>query len=186
MTMKEELATSNKISQIATHISDILSILGIKDGECLENTPLRVAKMYCHELLRNVTTDISELDKQMKLFPHKTHEWLIEKDVEITVPVKSVCAHHLMPFIGSVKITYKPNDCIIGLSKIPRVVDFFSRKPQLQENLTAEIGEYLFNLLNPEYLDVMMTCEHTCVSMRGPEVPCSTTTHWRKVGEDFE
>lgn len=180
--MKEELQKSNKISQIATHVSDILSILGIEDGECLENTPLRVAKMYVNEVFANVETDISVLDNQIKLFdtPTRKDPWLTDNKVTITVPVKSMCAHHLMPFMGKVTITYEPNFFVIGLSKIPRVVDFFSRKPQLQENLTAEIGEYLYGELNPKWLEVEMTCEHTCVSVRGPEVPCETTTHWRR------
>lgn len=180
--MKEELHKSNKISQIATHISGILSILGIKDEECLENTPLRVAKMFVNELFKNTETDISVLDKQIKVFPHKVTDFCTEEDIKITVPVKSSCSHHLMPFMGEVTITYRPTYRIIGLSKIPRVVDFFSRKPQLQESLTAEIGNYLFELLQPEYLDVFMTCEHTCVSNRGPEVPCATDTHWRREG----
>lgn len=160
------------IMQIAEHISAISSLLGIEVTESNKDTPIRVAKMYCNELFKNRNNlNIEELDKSMKVFPAKNHNL-----VTVEVPVNSMCEHHWMPFMGKVKITYIPEDTIIGLSKIPRVVDFFSHKPQLQEQLTAEIGEYLVSVIQPRYLSVEMTCSHTCVSMRGIKTPCETTT----------
>ena len=98
------------------------------------------------------------------------------------IEFSSTCEHHWLPFMGVAEVSYIPSDTIIGLSKIPRVVKYFSQKPQLQENLTNEIGEYLFNLLNPKWIKVTLIATHTCVMCRGAESNCETETvyeRWR-------
>ena len=166
------MADNELIEKIATHISAISSLLGLNITESNKDTPNRVAKMYCNELFRNRNNlHLSELDAKMKVFPAENNN-----PVTVKVPVNSVCEHHWLPFMGEVTVTYIPNDKIIGLSKIPRVVDFFSKKPQLQERLTTEIGEYLVSVIEPKYLCVRMVASHTCVSMRGAKSPCETTT----------
>ena len=160
------------IKEIEGHISAISSLLGFPITESNKDTPHRVAKMYCNELFANRNNlNIEKLNEKMKVFPAENNN-----PVSVTVPFNSVCEHHWLPFMGNVTVTYIPKNTIIGLSKIPRVVKFFSKKPQLQERLTTEIGEYLISIIDPEYLKVEITATHTCVSIRGIESPCETTT----------
>ena len=167
------------VKEIAGHISAISSLLGFPVTESNKDTPLRVAKMYCNELFRNRNNrHLNELNAKMKVFPAENHN-----PVSVEVPVNSSCEHHWLPFMGNVVVTYVPKDKIIGLSKIPRVVDYFSKKPQLQERLTTEIGEYLVSVIDPEYLSVRMVATHTCVSIRGAKSPCNTTTVYEYGGE---
>lgn len=167
------------VKEIAGHISAISSLLGFPVTESNKDTPLRVAKMYCNELFRNRNNrHLDELNAKMKVFPAENHN-----PVSVEVPVNSSCEHHWLPFMGNVVVTYVPKDKIIGLSKIPRVVDYFSKKPQLQERLTTEIGEYLVSVIDPEYLSVRMVATHTCVSIRGAKSPCKTTTVYEYGGE---
>lgn len=172
-----------KIIEIAQHISEIMEILEIPSNPSTEGTPMRVAKMYVNEVFanRNNANIKEELDDKMKTFPttneapvgYDTDEFIIVKDI----PFFSMCEHHFMPFMGKVTVGYVPGDKIIGLSKIPRVVKYFSKKPQLQERLGNEICEYLDNLLDPRALFVRITdCTHTCVTARGIETYCSTDT----------
>lgn len=167
------------VKEIAGHIGAISSLLGFPVTESNKDTPLRVAKMYCNELFRNRNNrHLNELNAKMKVFPAENHN-----PVSVEVPVNSSCEHHWLPFMGNVVVTYVPKDKIIGLSKIPRVVDYFSKKPQLQERLTTEIGEYLVSVIDPEYLSVRMVATHTCVSIRGAKSPCKTTTVYEYGGE---
>lgn len=174
----------NKVEEIKKHIESISKILDIPVTDSNENTPLRVAKMYCNELFKNRNNNnLEDLNSKMKLFdysPKGDPQPVTMRNIEF----HSTCEHHWLPFMGIAEISYLPNKKIIGLSKIPRVVKFFSQKPQLQENLTNEIGEYLFNLLDPLYLKVVLTATHTCVMCRGAESDCETETSYKKV-RDF-
>ena len=166
----------NKVEEIKNHIEAISEILGFEKTDSNENTPLRVAKMYCNELFKNRNNNnIEELNSQMKLFnytPCGNVQPITMRDIEF----HSTCEHHWLPFMGVAEVSYIPSEKIIGLSKIPRVVKYFSQKPQLQEKLTNEIGEYLFNLLKPQWISVKLTATHTCVMCRGAESNCSTET----------
>ncbi len=165
----------NKVEEIKKHIEAIADILGIEKTESNENTPLRVAKMYCNELFANRNNNnIEELNSRMKLFSCENSGSILVRDIKFS----SVCEHHWMPFMGVASVEYQPNEKIIGLSKIPRVVKYFSKKPQLQERLTKEIGEYLVQLLKPKSLKVTLTATHTCVMCRGAESDCNTTTYF--------
>ena len=174
----------NKIEEIKKHIEAISDILGLEKTDSNENTPLRVAKMYCNELFKNRNNEnINELNSQMKLFdyiPVGVTQPIIMRGIEF----HSTCEHHWLPFMGVAEVSYKPTNKIIGLSKIPRVVKYFSQKPQLQEKLTNEIGEYLFNLLQPEWIQVKLTATHTCVMCRGAESDCETETMYVKCTTD--
>ena len=105
--------------------------------------------------------------------------------VEINkIPVRSVCEHHLLPFFGFAEIKYIPkNGKILGLSKFARIVDFFARKPQVQENLTSEIADYLWKTLSPVGLEVSLECTHTCMTIRGVKADSSTTKTTAKRGD---
>lgn len=160
------------IKEIAVHISAISSLLGIEVTDSNKDTPVRVAKMYCNELFKSRNNEgKEELDSKMAVFPAESND-----PVTVEVPFYSICEHHWLPFFGTVSVTYVPDKTIIGLSKIPRVIEYFSKKPQLQERFTTEIGEYLVSAIDPKYLSVRVVAEHTCVSMRGAKSPCKTST----------
>ena len=174
----------NKVEAIKEHIEAIMKILDIPITESNKNTPLRVAKMWCNELFQNRNNaNLEELNSRMKVFPNDySSDMVIVKDI----PFHSTCEHHWLPFSGVVTVGYVPNETIIGLSKIPRVVRFFSRKPQLQEKLTTEIAEYLWDILEPHALFVEVESKHQCVMCRGAESDCSTKTYFKKCNKGFE
>lgn len=174
----------NKVEDIKEHVEAIMNILGIQETESNKNTPLRVAKMWCNELFLNRNNNnIEELNARMKTFPNEYQsDIVIVKDIDFD----SICEHHWLPFSGTVTVGYVPNYRVIGLSKIPRVVKYFSKKPQLQEQLTTEIGEYLYNLLEPHAIFVEVKSKHQCVKCRGAESDCTTRTSYKRVNAGFE
>ena len=174
----------NKVEAIKEHIEEIMRILEIPITESNKNTPLRVAKMWCNELFVNRNNaNIEELKSRMKTFPNEySSDMVIVRDIDFD----SICEHHWLPFSGKVTVGYVPNDKVIGLSKVPRVVKYFSKKPQLQEQLTTEIGEFLFDLLEPHALFVEVEATHQCVKCRGAESNCSTRTYYKRTNNGFE
>ena len=175
---------NNKVEEIKEHVKSIMEILEIPITESNKNTPLRIAKMYCNELFVNRNNaNIEELKARMKTFPNEySSDMVIVRDIDFD----SICEHHWLPFSGKVTVGYVPNDKVIGLSKIPRVVKYFSKKPQLQEQLTTEIGEFLFDLLEPHALFVEVEATHQCVKCRGAESNCSTRTYYKRTNNGFE
>lgn len=162
------------IKEIEGHISAISSLLDIPVTASNRDTPHRVAKMYCSELFKNRNNaHFDELVDKMALFdaPQNAGQVSVE-DVEFW----SVCEHHWLPFGGTCSVTYLPDKHIVGLSKIPRVVKYYSAQPQLQEKLTNDIGNFLCGLIQPKYLKVEMVAKHTCVMCRGAESNCLTRT----------
>lgn len=157
----------------------MVDILGIHITESNKDTPRRIAKMLNEEVFCNRNNhNIEELNNKMTLFDNenKGSDNIIKvSDIEFS----SMCEHHWMPFFGTVYVEYVPDEKIIGLSKIPRVVKYFSKKPQLQERLTEEIGKYLVQLLNPKRLEVIVVATHTCVKCRGIETDCETRTGFK-------
>lgn len=180
------MTDERKIELIKEHVGGIFDILGLEITESSKDTPLRVAKMYFNELFKNRNNHNieEELNSKMKLFPC-TPKGTVQPITVRGIEFNSVCEHHWLPFMGVAEISYKPLNQIIGLSKIPRVVKYFSQKPQLQENLTNEIGEYLFNLIKPEWVKVKLIATHTCVMCRGAESECETETVYEKYNTDI-
>ena len=174
----------NKVEAIKEHIEAIMDILEIPRTESNKNTPLRVAKMWCNELFVNRNNNnIEDLKARMKTFPNEYgSDIVIVKDIDFN----SICEHHWLPFSGKVTVGYVPSDRVIGLSKIPRVVKYFSKKPQLQEQLTTEIGEFLLDLLKPHALFIEVESTHQCVKCRGAESDCVTRTSYCRVQEGYE
>ncbi len=129
--------------------------------EGLLNTPDRVSRMY-GELLSGYTIDpIAMINDAM--FEAEVDEMVIVRNIEFS----SLCEHHMLPFIGHAHIAYLPNGKVIGLSKIPRVVDMFARRLQIQENMTRQIADFLMGVLNPHGVAVVVDARHMCASMRG-------------------
>jgi len=132
--------------------------------EGLRETPDRVARM-CEEIFGGLDEDPAEhLSKQ---FPAKDCETVIEKDIVFY----STCEHHLLPFFGKAHIAYIPNGKVAGLSKLPRTVEVYARRPQLQEQMTNQIADAIERHLSPKGVMVMLEAEHTCMTMRGVKKP---------------
>ncbi len=129
--------------------------------EGLLHTPERVARMY-EELLAGYRTDPVELVNDA-LFEVKYDEMVIVRDIEFY----SLCEHHMLPFIGRAHVAYLPSDRVIGLSKIPRIVDMFARRLQVQERMTRQIADFIHELLHPQGVAVVMEALHLCSMMRG-------------------
>ena len=167
----------NKVEAIKEHVEEIMKILGLPITESNKGTPLRVAKMWCNELFENRNDNhLEELNSRMKLFPNNCSSGMV---IVRNIDFNSTCEHHWLPFSGKVTVGYVPDEKIIGLSKIPRVVRYFSRRPQLQEQLTTQIGDYLCAVLKPLALYVVIESTHQCVKCRGAESDCSTITSYK-------
>jgi GTP cyclohydrolase I len=164
-------------------IHSMLRELGEDPGrDGLIRTPSRVARS-----LRFLTSGYrQELDKVLNgaLFPVAYDEMVIVKDIEVF----SLCEHHLLPFFGRCHVAYIPNQKVIGLSKIPRVVDVFAKRLQIQERLTMQIAEALMERIKPQGVGVIIEAKHLCMIMRGVEKQNSVavTSHMMGVFRDCE
>ena len=131
------------------------------DREGLKNTPDRVARMYT-ELLSGYTTDPEQVVNGA-LFEVKYDEMVIVRDIEFY----SLCEHHMLPFLGRAHVAYIPAGRVIGLSKIPRIVDMYARRLQVQERMTRQIADFLQTTLQPQGVAVVVEAVHLCSMMRG-------------------
>lgn len=160
-----------QVARIASHYTDILQALGEDPArEGLLKTPERVAKAL-QFLTHGYDIDAAEVLRGA-MFEEDYSQMVVVKDIE----VYSMCEHHMLPFFGKAHIAYIPNGHIVGLSKIPRVVDIFARRLQVQERLTNEIRDCIQETLNPVGVAVVMECKHMCMAMRGVQKQNSVTT----------
>ena len=156
---------------LETATLQILKALGENPArEGLQKTPLRVARSL-RELTSGYDADLKKVFNGA-FFKAKYHEMVIVRDISFY----SLCEHHMLPFFGKAHIAYIPGASIVGLSKIPRLVEAFSRRLQVQERLTVEIAGTLFKELKPRGVGVVMEAEHLCVSMRGVKNETSFAT----------
>lgn len=166
------------IDGIASHYKDILKHLGEDPNrEGLEKTPYRVAKALKF-LTQGYELDPSEILKSA-MFTEDYKQMVIVKDIE----VYSMCEHHMLPFFGKAHVAYIPDGSIVGLSKIPRVVDAFARRLQVQERLTYDIRDCIQNTLKPMGVAVVIEAQHMCMQVRGVEKQNSVTTTSAFTGE---
>jgi len=160
-----------KENNIENNYREILKDLGEDPNrEGLIKTPERVSKAMKF-LTNGYEVDPDQIVKQA-IFHEEYSEMVLVKDIEIY----SLCEHHILPFFGKAHIAYVPNGKIVGLSKIPRVVDTFSRRLQVQERLTIEIRDCLQRTLEPKGVAVVLECSHMCMQMRGVQKQNSATT----------
>jgi len=168
---KRDLYNQKTISELALHYKEILKLIGENpDREGLEKTPERVAKAM--QFLTHGYDLVPEDILRSAMFKEDYRQMVLVKDIE----VYSMCEHHMIPFFGRAHVAYIPNGHIVGLSKIPRVVDAFARRLQVQERLTTQIKDAINNTLKPLGVAVVIEAQHMCMSMRGIQKQNSVTT----------
>ena len=168
--MRKSHTVDESIAFIQPRVKDILtSIQEDPTREGLIDTPKRYAKSM-QFLTSGYRTSVKEIVGSA-LFASGSSEMVIVRDIELY----SLCEHHLLPFFGKAHVAYIPNKKIIGLSKIPRIVDVFARRLQVQERLTAQIADALVEVLKPQGVAVVIEAAHFCMMMRGVEKQNSQT-----------
>ena len=168
-----QLSDSEKIETIKEDVKNILYTLGMDlSDDSLKDTPERVAKMFVKEIFGGLNPEnkpkASTFDNK-----YKYGEMLVEKNIILY----STCEHHLLPIVGKAHIAYISNETVIGLSKMNRIVDYFAKRPQVQERLTMQIVKELQEVLNTEDVACVIDAKHLCVNSRGiRDIDCSTVT----------
>lgn len=161
-----------KIDLIAAKFAEIMSILGLDlTNDSLQETPQRIARMYVNEVFSGLQPDffprITVIENEMQY-----DQMVVIQDIEVL----SVCEHHFQTIDGRATVAYIPNRQVIGLSKINRIVQFFSRRPQVQERLTKQIADCLKYILGTDHVAVHITAKHFCVAARGVQDTSSFTS----------
>lgn len=168
-----DLSDDEKIERISEHFAEIMNIIGLDlTDDSLQGTPRRVAKMYIKEIFSGLNP---KNKPAVTLFENKYQyrNMLVEKGI----PVQSYCEHHFQSITGRAHVAYIPNGKVVGLSKLNRIVDYYARRPQVQERLTIQIAEELRNVLNTDDIAVYLDAKHMCVEARGIQHNgCSTVT----------
>ncbi len=177
-----------RIGRIAGHVRGMLTELGLDlADDNLRETDRRVAKMYL-EMFHGLEEGA---EPKVTTFPNDEHYSAMVMEKQI--PFYSMCAHHLVPFYGHAHLAYIPNDHILGLSKFARILEFYAKRPQLQERLTEQVANFLETRLKPQGVMVVIEARHLCVEMRGVKKPGAVTVtsairgifHQKPVREEF-
>jgi GTP cyclohydrolase I len=166
-----EKTDEEKIAIIEPHFRAIMETLGMDlNDDSLRGTPLRVAKMYVKELFQGLNPANMP---SMTLFENKFqyNEMLVEKNINFYTN----CEHHFVPFFGKAHVAYISSGKVIGLSKLNRLVEYFSKRPQVQERLTMQVGKALQTVLQTQDVAIMMDAKHLCVASRGVKDDSSNT-----------
>ena len=166
-----KISDDAKVAIIEKHFEKIMNTLGLDlTDDSLKGTPHRVAKMYVREIFHGLKPEnkprISVFDNKFKY-----GEMLVEKNIQVT----STCEHHFLPVMGKAHVAYISSGKVIGLSKLNRIVDYFARRPQVQERMTVQIAAMLKEVLNTEDVAVLIDAKHYCVACRGIQDESSTT-----------
>ncbi|MDO6812838.1 GTP cyclohydrolase I FolE [Tenacibaculum soleae] len=165
------VSDEEKKQKIAMHFKEIMKTMGLDlDDDSLKGTPNRFAKMYIDEIFSGLNP---KNKPKIALFDNKYqyNQMLVEKDITFY----SNCEHHFVPIIGKAHIAYISSGKVIGLSKLNRIVQYFAKRPQVQERLTNQIAKELKEILNTENVAVIIDAKHLCVSSRGVEDNASST-----------
>ncbi len=159
-----------RIKAVAEHVGKILDLLNLdRHDPNLVGTPERVAKLYL-EMFHGL---VEGAEPEVTTFPNEENyqAMVMERDI----PFYSLCAHHLVPFYGHAHIAYIPNRKIVGLSKLPHLLEFYAQRPQIQERLTEQVADCLWGKLQPLGAMVVIEARHLCVEMRGVKKPGALT-----------
>ncbi|UOF01614.1 GTP cyclohydrolase I FolE [Bdellovibrio reynosensis] len=166
------LSNEEKIEKITEKFTEIMEVLGLDlTDDSLGDTPRRVAKMYVNEVFAGL--DAKKFPKMTVIENKMNYDQMI---VVQSISCLSFCEHHFLPIDGFATVAYIPNQKVIGLSKINRIVQYFARRPQVQERLTKQIADCLQYILGTEHVAVHINAKHYCVVMRGIEDTGSTTS----------
>ena len=177
-----------RVERLAGHVRAIIDELGLdRSDPNLAETDRRVAKLYL-EMFHGL-----EEGAEPKVTTFPNDERYSAMVMEKQIPFYSVCSHHFVPFYGHAHIAYVPNDHILGLSKFARILEFYAKRPQLQERLTEQIANFLDSRLKPQGVMVVIEARHLCVEMRGVKKPGAVTVtsairgifHQKPVREEF-
>ena len=175
------LDRKDKISLIETNFKHIMEVLGLDlTDDSLAETPLRWAKMVVNETMWGL--DYEAFPKCTTVDNKMGYDEMV---VERGITVHSLCEHHILPIVGKATVAYIPKSKVLGLSKMPRVVEYFSRRPQIQERLTEQIYYALCYILETNNVAVVIEAEHLCVSSRGVE-DTNASTITSKLGPVFK
>ncbi|MGB6267833.1 MAG: GTP cyclohydrolase I FolE, partial [Olleya sp.] len=168
-----KLSNSDKIDSIKKDVTNIMETLGLDlTDDSLKGTPNRVAKMFVNEIFGGLHPDKKP---SASTFENKYQygEMLVEKNIT----VYSTCEHHLLPIVGKAHVAYISNGTVVGLSKMNRIVDYYAKRPQVQERLTIQVVKELQNVLNTEDVACVIDAKHLCVNSRGiRDIESSTVT----------
>jgi GTP cyclohydrolase I len=180
-TKPNKLIRTDKIHIIEGHFKAIMETLSLDlSDDSLIETPKRVAKMFCNETMWGLDYEAfpkcTTVDNKMKY-----DEMVVERNIT----VQSLCEHHILPIVGRATIAYVPKNKVLGLSKMPRIVEYFSRRPHIQERLTEQIFHALQFILESDDIAVVIDATHLCVSSRGVE-DNSASTITSKLGGGFK
>ena len=159
------------VGAMAEHMAAIMTELNLDLADPnYQKTPERVAKMYL-EMFHGLREGA---EPAVTTFPNDEgyHHMVIEREI----PFYSMCAHHFVPFYGHAHIAYIPESEVVGLSKLPRILEFYAKRPQMQERLTEQVAEYLWSRLQPQGVMVVIEARHLCVEMRGVKKAGALTT----------
>ncbi|MFM6948631.1 MAG: GTP cyclohydrolase I FolE [Aquirufa sp.] len=166
-----QLSDDEKITKIEAHFREIMVTLGLDlTDDSLRGTPKRVAKMYIEEIFSGLNP---KNEPKVALFENKFgyNEMLIEKNISFY----SNCEHHFVPIVGKTHIAYVSSGKVIGLSKLNRIVQYYAKRPQVQERLTMQIAKHLQRVLETEHVAVYIDAKHLCVSSRGVKDDATST-----------
>jgi GTP cyclohydrolase I len=174
-----EISDEEKISKIEQHFKAIMETLGLDlEDDSLKGTPKRVAKMYVKEMFWGLNPEEKPVASRfLNKFQYK--QMLVEKDISFYTH----CEHHFVPFFGKAHVAYIPNGKVIGLSKLNRIVEYFAKRPQVQERMTMQIAEELKKVLGTQNVAVIINAKHLCVASRGIRDNSSNTTTAEYCGE---
>jgi GTP cyclohydrolase I len=163
----------NMIDEASVHYGNFLTAVGFdfKADKQTEDTPRRVAKAWLKDLIIGSVSN----EPNITTFPNdENYTGLV---IQSGIPITSMCAHHNLAFTGFATVAYIPGEKVIGLSKLNRIVEWFSRRPQMQESLTQQVHDYIAKKMECESVAVSVACKHTCCSHRGIKHPSTMTTN---------
>lgn len=168
-----ELSDEEKIKRIELHFKEIMNTLGLDiEDDSLRDTPKRVAKMFVKEIFSGLKPE-NRPNPSTFQNKYKYGEMLVEKNIM----VYSTCEHHFLPIVGMAHVAYISNGSVIGLSKINRIVNYYAKRPQVQERMTMQIVEEMQHALGTKDVACLIDAKHLCVNSRGiKDIQCSTTT----------